>query len=49
MRRHAAWALGQIGDPAARTALEQAVEGEDDPSVRREIDSAIARSQSTAK
>ncbi len=49
VRRHAAWALGQIADGPALAALEQAATREDDPSVQREIDSAITRLQSAAK
>jgi epoxyqueuosine reductase len=37
VRRHAAWALGQIGGPSARSALSAALRGERDPHVRSEI------------
>ncbi|MCJ7529503.1 MAG: HEAT repeat domain-containing protein [Anaerolineales bacterium] len=37
VRRHAAWALGQIGGPTARRALQHAVKYEMDPEVRLEI------------
>ena len=37
VRRHAAWALGELGGPAAADALKEAAAGEQDPSVRAEI------------
>jgi epoxyqueuosine reductase len=43
VRRHAAWALGRIGGGAAREALEAALAGESDPSVRAEIETALSR------
>jgi epoxyqueuosine reductase len=36
IRSHAAWALGQVGDPLARRALERARRRDDDPAVRAE-------------
>lgn len=42
VRGHAAWALGQIGGPAARAALAAARTTEADPSVRAEIAAALA-------
>jgi epoxyqueuosine reductase len=41
VRGHAAWALGQIGDSEARSALEQAALGEPDPQVLGEIEAAL--------
>jgi epoxyqueuosine reductase len=41
VRGHAAWALGQIGGPEAREALENAYAQETEPSVREEISAAI--------
>jgi epoxyqueuosine reductase len=41
VRRHAAWALGRIGGEAAQEALEAARVGEEDPTVRAEIDAAV--------
>ena len=41
VRRHAAWALGQIPDPLARLALRQALPREPDPDVRQEIAGAL--------
>ena len=43
VRAHAAWALGQIGIPAARHALEARRQSESDESVKREIAGALAR------
>ncbi len=45
LARHAAWALGRIGTPAARRALEEALITESDGSVRQEISRALARPQ----
>ena len=42
VRGHAAWALGQIGGDAARRALKDAMEGEADAEVEREIHLALA-------
>lgn len=42
VRRHAAWALGQIGGTSAAAALARASRAENDPEVRREIDAAAA-------
>lgn len=41
VRGHAAWALGQIGGPAARQALEAAAGVERDPEVLEEIQAAL--------
>lgn len=41
VRSHAAWALGRIGTPAARRALEQCAAREHEAAVRAEIDAAI--------
>ncbi len=41
LRRHAAWALGRIASPAARSALRRAEDVEGDASVRREILTAL--------
>jgi epoxyqueuosine reductase len=43
VRSHAAWALGEIGSPAAAAALRAASERESDPGVRREISAAVER------
>jgi len=46
VRRHAAWALGELGaylDPAARRVLAQAAEADADPEVRDEARSALSR------
>jgi len=43
VRRHAAWALGQIGGSAAQQALESAAEAEADPQVLAEIRQALER------
>lgn len=43
VRRHAAWAAGRIGGPAARQVLEKARAGEEDSTVRGEIDAALER------
>jgi epoxyqueuosine reductase len=42
VRGHAAWALGRLGSPAARGALERARRREDDATVAGEIDAALA-------
>jgi epoxyqueuosine reductase len=42
VRGHAGWALGRIGGPAARRALEAARRGESDAEVRAEIAAALA-------
>lgn len=42
VRGHAAWALGEIGDPPARAALEAARSRETDPFVREEIEATLA-------
>jgi epoxyqueuosine reductase len=42
VRRHAAWALGRIGTPAARRALEASLPFESDPDVREEIAQSLA-------
>ena len=44
IRAHAAWALGRIGTPLARTALAQALLSERDPTVRDEITVALTES-----
>ena len=41
VRSHAAWALGQIGNDEARTALKRALSDEEDMDVREEIADAI--------
>ena len=41
VRSHAAWALGRIGGPEARTALEDALAREEDEEVRGEIRNAL--------
>ena len=43
VRGHAAWALGRIGGEPARRALAEALEREDDESVRAEIAAAIGQ------
>ncbi len=43
VRQHAAWALGQIGGPAAHDALAQAARREKDPAVLDEIHAALAK------
>jgi epoxyqueuosine reductase len=45
VRSHAAWALGRIGGPESRRALEEALEREAEPAVREEIASALAREE----
>ncbi len=45
VRRHAAWALGQIGGPQAELALRQATQTETDPFLREEIQAALAKAQ----
>jgi epoxyqueuosine reductase len=42
VRGHAAWALGRIGSPAARAALERAARAENATEVREEIAAALA-------
>ena len=42
VRAHAAWALGRIGTPEARAALEAALPAEHDPQVQAEIRRALA-------
>ncbi|NMC81131.1 MAG: tRNA epoxyqueuosine(34) reductase QueG, partial [Chloroflexi bacterium] len=44
VRGHAAWALGRIGTPAARQALEAAAQQETDAAVRQEIQSSLETS-----
>ena len=41
IRGHAAWALGQFDQSAARAALQHALATEDDPQVRAEISVAL--------
>ncbi len=41
VRRHVAWALGQIGSPESREALRERLKIEADPEVREEIEEAI--------
>ncbi len=41
IRSHAAWALGQLNYPPARTALWRALDTEDDPQVRTEMQIAL--------
>lgn len=41
VRRHGAWALGEIGTAEAKQILQQALEAEADPDQRRELESAI--------
>ncbi|HKY08406.1 MAG TPA: tRNA epoxyqueuosine(34) reductase QueG, partial [Candidatus Binatia bacterium] len=43
VRGHAAWALGEIGDRAALSALRARRQGETDPQVLAEIDEAVMR------
>ncbi|HOB19335.1 MAG TPA: HEAT repeat domain-containing protein [Candidatus Atribacteria bacterium] len=43
VRAHSAWAIGKIGGADARAILEAALEKEQDPRVREELKSAIAR------
>jgi epoxyqueuosine reductase len=47
VRGHAAWALGQIGTPATREALQRRLEMETDAEVLDEINAATAHLQST--
>ncbi|GFN22629.1 tRNA epoxyqueuosine(34) reductase QueG [Thermanaeromonas sp. C210] len=42
LRGHAAWALGKLGLPEGRRALETAYEREQDPFVREEVERALA-------
>lgn len=41
VREHVAWALGRIGDSCALSALQQALQTEQDPQVRKEIAQAL--------
>jgi epoxyqueuosine reductase len=41
VRSHAAWALGRIGGPAARQALQEARRAEPDPGAKAEIEAAL--------
>lgn len=41
VRRHGAWALGEIGTAEAKQILQQALEAEADPDQRRELESAL--------
>jgi epoxyqueuosine reductase len=43
VRSHAAWALGQIGNPPARQALERAATNESDAQVKFEIQNSLAK------
>jgi epoxyqueuosine reductase len=45
VRAHAAWALGQVGGPAARAALRSALEQETDPAVLGELAAALAAAE----
>ena len=47
VRGHAAWALGNIGGGRALAALEQARKTEEDPSVLKEIDQALAECEAS--
>jgi len=49
VRRHAAWALGQIPTSHARTALAEARRMERDPDVIEEIDTALAEGRSSER
>jgi epoxyqueuosine reductase len=42
VRGHAAWALGQLGGPQAHAALAAALVSDADPSVRAEVQQALA-------
>jgi epoxyqueuosine reductase len=42
VRAHAAWALGRLGTPSARTALKRALRLDPDPAVALEISAALA-------
>lgn len=48
VRAHAAWALGQLGTPAAPAALEEALAAETDDDVRRELQAALEKSNTGA-
>ncbi len=48
VRGHVAWALGQIGTPAAVAALKMRLGIEPDPEVRGEVEDALVASQSAA-
>lgn len=41
VRAHVAWALGRIGTPPCAAALRSALDGEEDPRVREEIETAL--------
>jgi HEAT repeat protein len=41
VRRHCAWALGEIGTAEAKDILQRALEGEADPDQRFELESAL--------
>jgi len=41
VKMHAAWALGKIGEEDAKRALKQALKGDQNPEVRKEIESAL--------
>ncbi|HUF78659.1 MAG TPA: tRNA epoxyqueuosine(34) reductase QueG [Thermoanaerobaculia bacterium] len=47
VRRHAAWALGRIETREAREALEEALRGEADDSVKHEISAALGEGESS--
>lgn len=42
VRRHAAWALGEIGTDASRRRLAERLDVEPDPEVKEEIAAALA-------
>jgi epoxyqueuosine reductase len=41
VRRHSAWALGEIGTVEAKDTLQRALESEADPDQRRELEGAL--------
>ncbi|MGH7771029.1 MAG: HEAT repeat domain-containing protein, partial [Candidatus Binatia bacterium] len=43
VRRHVAWALGQIGSPESVEALRRRLEAESDREVKEEIEEALGR------